>query len=260
MTNKLDPKEINGKKFKKTDINTILITAVVLWIPAIIITVLTGNPFPIPVVVILIYLLSTFTNIFCIGKVYCILAEDRLYYFDSISSVGRRTETTCGYLGYSEIKKAEIVKAPIAIKKHMLKVYGENFIILLPEATKHLLKQIKKKQESIEDGQRIPHYAEMEPYPERTGLFNEIWEDYENDELIKVFDSATKIESIINDKEFINITAFRNGTEILITINKSYLFIYLENKKLPSFDKLISKIEDMEHFYSIIEDFILNNT
>ena len=260
MTNKLDPKEINGKKFKKTDINTILVTAVVLWIPAIIITVLTGNLFPIPVVAILIYLLSTFTNIFCIGKVYCILAEDRLYYFDSISSVGRRTETTCGYLGYSEIKKAEIVKAPIAIKKHMLKVYGENFIILLPEATKHLLKQIKKKQESIEDGQRIPHYAEMEPYPERTGLFNEIWEDYENDELIKVFDRETKIESISNDRSVIDITVFRNDIEILVSIDPEKLFIYLENKNYATMDKLLSEIENMEQFYEVIEDFILKNT
>ena len=95
MNSKFDPKSINGKKFKKTNINTILITAVVLWIPAIIITVLTGNLFPIPAVYILLYLLSTFTNIFCVGKVYCILAGDRLYYFESLSTVGRRTETTC---------------------------------------------------------------------------------------------------------------------------------------------------------------------
>jgi len=270
MSKKLNPKEIKGKKFRKTSLNLILTISTLLFVIASIITFIADTIINIPVSsilglnyvlsFILVCILSTFTDIFCVGKVFCILSEDRLYYFDSISTVGRRTENTCGYVGYSEIKNIELIKSSISIKRCMIKIEGDNFNILIPEASKNLIKQIKQKQEETKYGQIIPHYAEMEPSPERTGLLKEIWEDYENDELIKVFDSATRIESISNDREVIDITVVRNDIEILVSIDPEELFIYLENKNHATMEKPLSEIENMEHFYEVIEDFILKNT
>lgn len=150
---KLNPKDIDGKKIREQYFDGIVIG---IFVGAIFFTIyylFDIENFVKNIVNIFIlltacipFIILSILNRVCIGKVVCVLAEDRLYYFNAFTRIKLKNEKTNGYVNYSEIKNIEYVSSSSGVmaKTSQVIISGEDFNITICNANRSLVRRIEK--------------------------------------------------------------------------------------------------------------------
>lgn len=89
-------------------------------------------------------LIFVLLNKICIGKIICILTDDKIYYFNAFTKIKKQNNRTNGYVYYSEID--DIIYVPSNLGIHgspsQVEIYGQDFKITIVNANKSLIKKI----------------------------------------------------------------------------------------------------------------------
>ena len=147
-------KDIDGKKIREQYFDGLLIG---LCIFAICYTIFClsdienfKNNFLIIVIVVACFspfILLAILNRFAFGKILCVLAENKLYYFNAEIRKNSRHNKTNGYIEYVEIKNVEYIPSSAGItgSTSQVVISGENFEIKIFNANRSLVKEINKR-------------------------------------------------------------------------------------------------------------------
>ncbi len=94
------------------------------------------------------FIVLAILNRFIFGKILCVLAKDKLYYFGAETRINSRHNKTTGYIEYDEIKTVEYIPSRLGAGAKRLSrviISGENFEITVWNANRNLVKEINKK-------------------------------------------------------------------------------------------------------------------
>ncbi len=93
------------------------------------------------------FVLLAVLNRFLFGKILCVLAEDKLYYFTAETRINSRHNKTNGHIEYDEIKNVEYIPSSAGItgRTSQVVILGENFEIKIFNANRSLVKEINKR-------------------------------------------------------------------------------------------------------------------
>ena len=149
----LNPKDIVGKKIREQYFDGIVIGILIVVIFFAIYYLFDIENFAKNIVNIFILLVAcipfiilSILNRVCIGKVVCVLSEDKLYYFNAFTRIKSKNEKTNGFVKYSEIKNIEYVSSSpgIMTKTSQVIISGDDFNITICNANRSLVKRINK--------------------------------------------------------------------------------------------------------------------
>lgn len=214
-----------------------------------------------------LYLLAIL-NKFCIGEIICILAEDRLYYFDALVENREKKERTNGYIYYSNIKNIELAPGELKLlffKLSVIVVHSDGFKLTIGGNRKRsLIRQIKKKQKEMSGNVIATDYVEFTPEPVRIGLFKELWDDYEQGKMRAEFERICQVV-MLTDKYNINtidISVIKNGCDMQFNVDEESIYMYANGETDFECDKtvMLTDIYNVENFYNIISEFIEENS
>ena len=150
---KLSLKDIVGKKIREQYFDGIVIGILIVVIFFTIYYLFDIENFAKNIVNIFILLVAcipfiilSILNRVCIGKVVCVLSEDKLYYFNAFTRIKSKNEKTNGFVKYSEIKNIEYVSSSpgIMAKTSQVIISGDDFNITICNANRSLVKRINK--------------------------------------------------------------------------------------------------------------------
>ncbi len=150
---KLSLKDIVGKKIREQYFDGIVIGILIVVIFFTIYYLFDIENFAKNIVNIFILLVAcipfiilSILNRVCIGKVVCVLSEDKLYYFNAFTRIKSKNEKTNGFVKYSEIKNIEYVSSSpgIMAKTSQVIISGDDFKITICNANRSLVKRINK--------------------------------------------------------------------------------------------------------------------
>lgn len=169
-------------------------------------------------------------NQFCIGRVLCVLMEDRLAFFNAYTIVDKRHSYSTGYLLYSAIQEIQYLRRDLKNSSCMV-ISGKDFQIIIRGAGRRLARELEKvrytlAKSSAEDSLFL---CVDENEGVRTGLFKEIWEAYDNGSLLKIFDEKTEIDHADSDGKEISMIMERNGNIIDFTIDEKSIYLISDN-------------------------------
>ena len=93
------------------------------------------------------FILLAILNRFVFGKILCVLAEDKLYYFNAETRINSRHNRTNGCMEYNEIKNVEYIPSSAGItgRTSQVVISGENFEIKIFNTNRSLVKEINKR-------------------------------------------------------------------------------------------------------------------
>jgi len=104
-------------------------------------------------------LIFVLLNKICIGKIICILTDDKIYYFNAFTKIKKQNNRTNGYVYYSEID--DIIYVPSNLGIHgspsQVEIYGQDFKITIVNANKSLIKKINIRMKEIEENCHEPN-------------------------------------------------------------------------------------------------------
>lgn len=104
-------------------------------------------------------LIFVLLNKICIGKIICILTDDKIYYFNAFTKIKKQNNRTNGYVYYSEID--DIIYVPSNLGIHgspsQVEIYGQDFKITIVNANKSLIKKINIRMKGIEENCHEPN-------------------------------------------------------------------------------------------------------
>ncbi|MBQ8207241.1 MAG: hypothetical protein IJZ89_00715 [Clostridia bacterium] len=100
---------------------------------------------------------------------------------------------------------------------------------------------------------------ESDPEFVRTGLFAELWEEYENGEMRRFFEEKTVVDVITDEyvPNMIDIRVKRKGTEMSFNIAEDSVYM-----SAGEIDETVcfENIGSIEKFYKILDEFIVRNS
>jgi len=94
------------------------------------------------------FMLLAVLNRFLFGKILCVLAKDKLYYFGAETRINSRHNKTNGYIEYDEIGTVEYIPPRLGAGSKQLSrviISGENFEITVWNANRSLVREINKR-------------------------------------------------------------------------------------------------------------------
>lgn len=94
------------------------------------------------------FILLAILNRFVFGKILCVLAEDKLYYFSAETRINSRQNKTSGYLEYNLIESVKYIPSSLGVgakRNSRVIISGENFEITVWNANCILVKEINKR-------------------------------------------------------------------------------------------------------------------
>ena len=96
------------------------------------------------------FIVLAILNRFVFGKILCVLAKDKLYYFGAETRINSRHNKTNGYINYDEIETVEYIPSRLGTGVKRLSrviISGEFFEIIIWNAKRSLVKEINKKRQ-----------------------------------------------------------------------------------------------------------------
>lgn len=92
------------------------------------------------------FIFLSILNKFAFGKILCVLADDKLYYFSAETRINSRYSKTNGYMEYNEIINVKFIPSRLGVKRiSRVIILGENFEITVWNASRSLVKEINKR-------------------------------------------------------------------------------------------------------------------
>lgn len=93
------------------------------------------------------FILLAILNRFAFGKILCVLAKNKLYYFNAETRINSRHNKTNGCMEYNEIKNVEYIPSSAGItgRTSQVVISGENFEIKIFNTNRSLVKEINKR-------------------------------------------------------------------------------------------------------------------
>lgn len=204
---------------------------------------------------------------FIFGKVICILASDRFYFFKADIVTEKTTHRTNGYVDYTDIKEVEFQSERTGKHtKNLITLHCDGFSIEIKETKKSLKKKIDNAIERFNtNGNTTGEDSlinEFEEYrtPEYNNLFSEIIQEYESGKLEQVIsEDAEVFESKYDiDCGLIIIEFGKNGFVMSIDIDECFLTMVYDNGN--TYDVKMSDIGSIDEFYKELKNFIFEAT
>ena len=277
--NNLSYKEIKGKKIRTHRLLLPIIVCSLLFIPfflsAFIIEisletfkVMTFTFLPILLIITLLVILDIF-----LGKVLCVLTEDKLYFFNQSliqvnNSTGKKRKSCCdGSVEYRDIKNVKYIPAvyrwigtrrQVTYPQHII-LQGNDFQLTIIDGNKILSAKIRKAAALCENQKNIPNFDDLKH--ERNGLFDDVWELLKRDKAKNIFDSKTQICHLNQDESdnLVTLIVSQNGHEIIFNIDEEGVFMFSENSDTEK-TVLFSHLSGIEDFCFQIKRFVDETT
>lgn len=147
-------KDIDGKKIREQYFDGILIGVSVIAICYTIFSFFNVENYKsnfINIVIVVTcfspFILLAILNRFAFGKILCVLAKNKLYYFNAETRINSRHNKTNGCMEYNEIKNVEYIPSSAGItgRTSQVVISGENFEIKIFNTNRSLVKEINKR-------------------------------------------------------------------------------------------------------------------
>ena len=268
-----DIKNIAGKKFRKQRFGEVLI-AIYFFIALLFVMGLVMRwgldltltlcfsfmGLSLPVVILSIL------NKFCIGKVTCVLAEDRLFFFDSFWKIDQKNGYSNGYLLYSGIQNVKHMWSDRRMGSRIV-ISGENFQIFVPATSfrlkRALIKIIKNKpDDGKQSGEETVFICSDQDERLYTPLYKEVCQAYDNGSLLKIFDEKTVINYTEDQGGMITIVLRRNGyfVEFDIDMESVYLSSHYNNYTQADETRSFQPDTTLQDVCDWMTQFLIENT
>ena len=217
-------------------------------------------------------ILTLFERLF-ISDVLCILAEERLYFFNQTvtrinPTTGRKRESVCsGSIDYEDIRHVEYVPAvrkwrPImrytTLVSESVLLQGTDCQIEIVRASKSLIRQIKRYLPNTEfsaSHQPLPDFKSIQH--DRNGIWEEIWTTMEANHGEGIFPEDTQIAYFHNDASLnsVEIDVVHKGREIVFHMDEDCLFMFDQEKNREKTVPL-ANIASIEELYSQMHSYL----
>lgn len=205
-------------------------------------------------------------------KVLFILSKDRLYYFMTsgmeytvLDGYKRKVKSANGYILYSDIKRYEYTPYTYNRYQHTLSkyviLYGEKFEFKIVGVGKSFIKQLESKMLTSQNSD----YAIDNPKPisdsyipqnAREGLWKEIWDSFQREQLGEIFGDCKIMHIEMNEvDDVIDVFIKRNDQQIDFNLDATSIFM---STPCGDTDEMIDyeRIRDVNTLFNLMRDFI----
>ena len=118
-----------------------------------------------------------------------------------------------------------------------------------------------RKLRAIEKKLHKEAYGEKREY-ERSGIFKEIWDEYEYNQFEGIVDFKTKCEFIGDYNNSIDLTLIRNRHEFNILIDETCIYFITDEESDSPIEQTVnlSEFNSLSDFYNCISNFVFNHS
>lgn len=220
----------------------------------------------IPVLLVIILPLALF-NIFRNSSPVCVLAKDRLYFFDSDTvefdpknPKKEKHAHTSGSVAYSEINDIKYIPPIRKFRSSQLVLKGNGFEIAIYDLAIWVIIKINNARKircniknTICDEEAVSYVRE--------GIWNDLWEANQSGQIEKIFDEHTEILRIISDEtsDMLDIDVCRNGIEICFNLDESRVYMCVPNTEAED-TVFLSDFDSTEGVFEKMREFVVRNS